>query len=58
MLTALFAANRSYEVARQYMSPLTPGNSWMDWSHMWGTEMHLKKVLEKLNLEYPRDSAD
>jgi len=40
------------------VSLLAPGDSWMDWSHMWGTEMHLKRVLEKLNLEYPCDSAD
>jgi len=45
-----------FELAK--VSLPAPGNSWMDWSHAWGTEMHLKRVLEKLNLEYPRDSAD
>jgi hypothetical protein len=40
------------------VSPPAPDNSWMDWSHMWGEEMHLRRALEKLNLEYPRDSAD
>jgi len=40
------------------MSLPAPGSSWMDWSHVWGTEMRLKKVPEKLNLEYPHDSAD
>jgi hypothetical protein len=40
------------------VSPPAPGNSWMDWSHAWGGEMRLRKVLEKLNLEYPRDLAD
>jgi hypothetical protein len=35
-----------------------PGSSWTDWSHAWGGEMRLRKVLEKLNLEYPRDSDD
>jgi hypothetical protein len=35
-----------------------PGNSWMDWSHAWGREAHLKRALEKLNLEYPHDSDD
>ena len=40
------------------MSPPAPGNSWIDWSHMWGREAHLRRVLEKLNLEYPHDSDD
>jgi hypothetical protein len=40
------------------LSPPAAGSSWMDWSHTWGTEMRLKKVLKKLNLEYPRDSDD
>jgi len=40
------------------VSPPAPGSSWMDWSHVWGTEMHLKKALERLNLEYPCDSDD
>ena len=35
-----------------------PGGSWTDWSHVWGGEMRLRKVLEKLNLEYPHDSDD
>jgi len=34
------------------------GTTWMDWSHAWEGEMHLRKVLEKLNLEYPHDSDD
>jgi len=40
------------------LSPLAPGRGWTEWSHAWGGEMCLKKVLEKLNLEYPRDSDD
>jgi hypothetical protein len=40
------------------VSPPTPGSSWRDWSHAWGREAYLKRVLEKLNLEYPCDSAD
>jgi len=36
----------------------TSGNSWTDWSHTWGGEMRLRRALEKLNLEYPRDSDD
>jgi hypothetical protein len=40
------------------VSPPAPGSSWTDWSHAWETEMRLKKALEKLNLEYPRDSND
>ena len=40
------------------VSPLTLGDSWTDWSHVWGKEVHLRRVLEKLNLEYPRDSDD
>jgi hypothetical protein len=40
------------------LSPLASGSSWMDWSHGWGGEMHLKRALEKLNLEYPHDSDD
>jgi hypothetical protein len=35
-----------------------PGSSWTDWSHAWGREAYLKRALEKLNLEYPRDSDD
>jgi len=35
-----------------------PGSSWTDWSHVWGREAHLRRVLEKLNLEYSRDSDD
>jgi hypothetical protein len=38
--------------------PLALGSSWTDWSHMWGREAYLKRVLEKLNLGYPRDSDD
>ena len=34
------------------------GSGWTEWSHGWGGEMHLRKVLEKLNLEYPRDPDD
>jgi hypothetical protein len=40
------------------VSPLTSGNSWTDWSYAWGGEMRLRRALEKLNLEYPRDSDD
>jgi hypothetical protein len=40
------------------VSLLAPGNSWMDWSHAWGREAHLKRALEKLNLEYPHDLDD
>jgi len=40
------------------VSPPTPPSYWMEWSHAWGTEARLRKVLEKLNLEYPRDSDD
>ena len=40
------------------LSPLAPGSSWTDWSHAWGREVYLKRALEKLNLEYPRDSDD
>jgi len=42
----------------QKVSPPAPGNSWTDWGHAWGGEMRLRKVLEKLNLEYPPDSDD
>jgi hypothetical protein len=38
------------------VSPLASGSSWTEWSHTWGGEMCLRKVLEKLNLEYPHDS--
>ena len=37
---------------------LLASGSWMDWSHAWGREAYLKRVLEKLNLEYPHDSDD
>jgi len=40
------------------VSPPASGSSWMDWSHAWRGEMCLKKVLKKLNLEYPCDSDD
>jgi hypothetical protein len=40
------------------VSLLALGSNWMDWSHAWGGEMHLKRALEKLNLEYPHDSDD
>ena len=40
------------------VSPLAPGSSWTDWSHMWGREVYLRRVLEKLNLEYLCDSDD
>ena len=42
----------------RHLSPLAPGSSWMDWSHMWGREAYLRRVLEKLNLEYPHNSDD
>jgi hypothetical protein len=34
----------------------TGGLAWMEWSHVWGTEMALRRALEKLNLKYPADS--
>jgi len=40
------------------VSPPTPGSNWTNWSYMWGREAHLWRALEKLNLEYPRDSDD
>ena len=40
------------------MSPPASNRNWMEWSHAWGTELHLRKALEKLNLEYPHDSDD
>ena len=40
------------------LSPPAPGSSWTDWSHVWGREAYLKRVLEKLNLEYPHNSDD
>jgi hypothetical protein len=40
------------------VSPPASGIPWTEWSHTWGGEMHLRRVLEKLNLEYPRDSDD
>jgi hypothetical protein len=40
------------------VSPPAPGSSWTNWSHVWGREAYLKRALEKLNLEYPRDSDD
>jgi hypothetical protein len=44
--------------AHALVSLLAPGSSWMDWSHMWGGEMCLRKALVKLNLEYLHDSDD
>jgi hypothetical protein len=41
---------------REEVSPPASGSTWTDWSHAWGGEMHLKRALEKLNLEYPADS--
>jgi hypothetical protein len=38
------------------VSPPALGSGWTEWSHVWGGEMCLRKVLEKLNLEYPHDS--
>jgi hypothetical protein len=48
----------SMPMAPKRLSPPASGTSWTDWSHAWGGEMHLRKVLEKLNLEYPHDSDD
>jgi hypothetical protein len=44
--------------SKREVSLLAPGNSWTDWSYTWGGEMHLKRAVEKLNLEYPYDSDD
>jgi len=41
-----------------FLSPPASGSSWTDWSHAWGGEMHLKRALEKLNLEYPHDPGN
>jgi hypothetical protein len=38
------------------VSPPASGSGWTEWSHVWGGEMHLRKALEKLNLEYLHDS--
>jgi hypothetical protein len=38
------------------LSPPASEPAWTEWSHAWGGEMRLKRALEKLNLEYPRDS--
>jgi hypothetical protein len=40
------------------VSPLASSSGWTDWSYTWGGEMRLRRVLEKLNLKYPRDSND
>ena len=44
--------------SRMLVLPPAPGSSWTDWSHVWGREAHLRRVLEKLNLEYSRYSDD
>jgi hypothetical protein len=34
-----------------------PGTNWADWSNAMGREMYLRRVLERLNFEYPSDTA-
>jgi len=48
----------SYKTPNTWVSLLASGSSWTDWSHTWGREAYLKRVLEKLNLEYSCDSDD
>jgi hypothetical protein len=48
----------SYKTPDTWVSLLASGSSWIDWSHTWGREAYLKRVLEKLNLEYSCDSDD
>ena len=40
------------------VSPPGPGTNWADWLNAMGREMYLRRVLEKLNLEYPPVSDD
>ena len=35
-----------------------PGTNWADWSNAFGREMYLQHALEKLNPQYPSESAD
>jgi hypothetical protein len=39
------------------MSLLLPGTNWANWSNMMGREMYLRRVLDRLNLEYPSDTT-
>jgi hypothetical protein len=34
-----------------------PGTNWADWSNTLGREMYLRRVLDRLNFEYPSDST-
>jgi hypothetical protein len=38
------------------VSPPPPGTNWANWSNALGREMYLRRVLERLNFEYPSDS--
>jgi len=39
------------------VSLLPPSTNWADWSNAMGREMYLRRVLDRLNLEYPSDTA-
>jgi hypothetical protein len=42
---------------RTHLSPPRPGTNWADWSDAMGREMYLRRALDRLNFEYPPDSA-
>jgi hypothetical protein len=45
------------QIPNSHLSPPRPGTNWADWSDAMGREMYLRRVLNRLNFEYPPDSA-
>jgi hypothetical protein len=45
-----------WEPASHLSLPL-PGTNWADWSNALGREMYLRRVLDRLNLEYPSNNG-
>jgi len=43
--------------SRGEVSPLPPGTNWANWSNPMGREIYLRRVLDRLNLEYPSDTT-